>query len=662
MLKKLLALLGARLFGSFWVVKRSFYAIAGNDRLIDYGEWKKTSGIKNNIICRRLFDLVDTDHSGFIDFDEFKSFIWMLKQRDVDKRLQFVFHVYDLDGDGFLTSSETKKLLESSLSEQDLSLANEDIKKLVDAFMRVLDRDRDHKISEAEFIASVSRYTGISSQLDKFTNLWVPCCNNQSSSRPELAGWLVRFSRRFAEIKPSLNWLIIYLAANVLVMTLAGRYQISIGANESIQFARAAGAALNLNMALILVPMFHSLWAALRHTFVARIIKIDKMVDYHKMIGYSIIVFSIVHIIAHLNNYRVTNQSFIQSLFYTKAGLTGVLITLAFAIMIWGFVKRARYREWFSLTHLLYGGFIVGLLLHGPVFWVWFLLPASILTIEALMRYFLKTRSMKVVELKTLADGVTAVLLSKPKSMHFYPGDFVRLQIPFISPREWHPFTISAAPESSTFAVHVRNIGDWSGALHNLSRQKNVTHKSLTARIDGPYGAPTSSVYRSRIAVLVAGGIGVTPFASVLHSILLRNKGSKSTDDNKQIIYFHWLNRSQKSYEWFINLLSTAEKQLGNERFHLHIHLTSLTHSLTNIAMQIALDAYRVRYKYDPLTKLKATTSAGRPDWYEIFADLSSRHPCQPIDVYFCGPPELANSVKSACRSQGFYFHQERFD
>ena len=278
------------------------------------------------------------------------------------------------------------------------------------------------------------------------------------------------------------------------------------------------------------------------------------------------------------------------------------------------------------------------------------------------MRYFLKTRSMKVVELKTLADGVTAVLLNKPKSMHFYPGDFVRLQIPFISPREWHPFTISAAPESTTFAVHVRNIGDWSGALHNLSRKKDVTHNSLTARIDGPYSAPTSSVYRSRIAVLVAGGIGVTPFASVLHSILLRNKRDKTANRNQQVIYFHWLNRSQKSYEWFINLLASAEKQLGNSRFHLHIHLTSLTHNLTNIAMQIALDAYRIRFKHDALTKLKAMTSAGRPDWYDIFADLSSRHPCQPIDVYFCGPPELANSVKSACRSQGFFFHQERFD
>jgi len=662
MLNKFIAQLGSRLFGTFWLVKRSFYTIAGKDCLIDFNEWKKALCIKNNLVCRRMFELVDTDHSGYIDFEEYKRFIWLLKQRDIKKRLRFVFHVYDLDGDGYLTSTETKKILEASLSEQDLNLANEDLTRLVDTFVRALDRDRDRKINELDFVSSVSRYPSISSQLDQFTNIWIPCCDKQNHRPRELAGWIIRLRRRFAEIKPSLNWLILYFAANILVITLAVRYQIRIGASESIQFARAAGAALNLNMALILVPMFRSMWAELRHTFVARFIKIDKMVDYHKAIGYWIVVFSIIHITAHLNNYHVTHQSYLHAFFYTKAGLTGVLITLAFAIMLWGVIKRTRNREWFSATHLLYGGFIAGLLLHGPVFWVWFLIPASLLSFEAVMRYFLKTRSMKVVELKALADGVTAVLLNKPDSMDFYPGDFVRLQIPLISPHEWHPFTISAAPESSKFALHVRNIGDWSGALHNLSRKSDISHNSLTARIDGPYGAPTSSVYRSRIAVLVAGGIGITPFASVLHSILLRNKRNKSTDKNNQIIYFHWLNRSQKSYEWFIKLLASAEKQLGSDRFHLHIHLTSLSHNLTNIAMQIALDAYRYRFKCDPLTKLQAVTSAGRPDWYEICADLASRHPGHPIDVYFCGPPELATSVKSACRSQGFFFHQERFD
>jgi predicted ferric reductase/Ca2+-binding EF-hand superfamily protein len=650
------------ILGSCWLVKRSFRSIAGHDRLIDYGEWKKALGIRNNLTCRRMFDLVDTDGTGYIDFEEYRSFIAMLRSRSLEKRLAFVFQVYDLDGDGYLTVSEAKQVLEASLSEQELILVEDDLNRLVDVFLHTLNCDRDTRVSSADFVRLVSQFPGIAGQLDQFTNIWLPTQKSRKSSRPSSAGWLLRLKRRLAESWPSLNLMALYAVVNVLVIAIAVRHQIDIGASYGMQIARAGGAALNLNMALVLLPMCRSLWSTLRHTVVADFINIDDMADYHKAIGYSIILFTTIHVVGHFINYRLVDHSIADALLYTKAGLTGLVISLAFMLMLWGVLKRVTHREWFALTHLLYGGLFIGLLMHGPVFWIWFMLPASFFAAEALIRYFLKTRRMEVVELKTLAEGVTSVLMRKPKWLNFNPGDFVRLQIACISPNEWHPFTISAAPESSHFAVHVRNIGDWSGALHNLSRKQGVSHQSLMARIDGPYSAPTSSVYRSPIAVLIAGGIGVTPFASVLQSILLRDNGSEPVSQNKQRIYFHWLNRTQKSYEWFTDLLSTAEQQLGSDRFQLHIHLTSLSHNLSNIAMQIALDAYRKRYKRDPLTSLRAVTSPGRPHWEKIFADLASQHPCQAIDVYFCGPPELAKQVKSACRQQGFFFRQERFD
>jgi NADPH oxidase 5 len=40
--------------------------------------------------------------------------------------------------------------------------------------------------------------------------------------------------------------------------------------------------------------------------------------------------------------------------------------------------------------------------------------------------------------------------------------------------------------------------------------------------IDGPYGAPSSHIFRAQHAVLVGTGIGVTPFASILQSIMHR--------------------------------------------------------------------------------------------------------------------------------------------
>lgn len=45
---------------------------------------------------------------------------------------------------------------------------------------------------------------------------------------------------------------------------------------------------------------------------------------------------------------------------------------------------------------------------------------------------------------------------------------------------------------------------------------------TLQIYLDGPYGAPSSHIFRAQHAVLIATGIGVTPFASILQSIMHR--------------------------------------------------------------------------------------------------------------------------------------------
>ena len=50
---------------------------------------------------------------------------------------------------------------------------------------------------------------------------------------------------------------------------------------------------------------------------------------------------------------------------------------------------------------------------------------------------------------------------------------------------------------------------------------KNVM-KPLHVYIDGPFGAPTSQIFHAQHAVLIGTGIGVTPFASILKSIMHR--------------------------------------------------------------------------------------------------------------------------------------------
>jgi hypothetical protein len=46
-----------------------------------------------------------------------------------------------------------------------------------------------------------------------------------------------------------------------------------------------------------------------------------------------------------------------------------------------------------------------------------------------------------------LPSSVTHIVCRKPPNFNFHAGDYVYLNIPAIASYEWHPFTISSAPE-----------------------------------------------------------------------------------------------------------------------------------------------------------------------------------------------------------------------
>jgi hypothetical protein len=94
----------------------------------------------------------------------------------------------------------------------------------------------------------------------------------------------------------------------------------------------------------------------------------------------------------------------------------------------------------------------------------------------------------------------------------------------------------------------------------------------------------------SEQAILVAGGIGVTPFASILQSLWFKYSNSLKTCSNcnhqwyeeiKQNklkkVDFIWVNRDFQAFEWFIELLGELElQQLNSRRFiTIHLYMTS---------------------------------------------------------------------------------------
>lgn len=230
---------------------------------------------------------------------------------------------------------------------------------------------------------------------------------------------------------------------------------------------------------------------------------------------------------------------------------------------------------------------------------------------------------------------------------------------------------------------HVSNGESESNGYQRKANTRVIKlERPLHLHIDGPFGSPSSHIFRTEHAVLIATGIGVTPFASILQSIMFRYMKAKHTCPtcghwwsdsippdtmNLKKVDFVWINRDQKSFEWFVELLSELEitQVMLNEsdRFlDIHTYITSAKPKadIKAIGLHIALDKVHEKQNRDLITGLRTRTNAGRPDWNVLFSELSKQRRGR-VTVFFCGPPALGRIVQSHCIPYGFAFKKENF-
>ena len=135
--------------------------------------------------------------------------------------------------------------------------------------------------------------------------------------------------------------------------------------------------------------------------------------------------------------------------------------------------------------------------------------------------------------------------------------------------------------------------------------------------LDGPFGAPSSDIFRAEHAALIATGIGVTPFSSILQSIMFRYKERPQCSLEEVVqtlkkVDFFWINRDHKSFEWFVNLLDQLEtdqrvavNNKGHERFmEFHLYFTQALQKsdIRAVGLQVALELLykKVIFKSEP--------------------------------------------------------------
>jgi predicted ferric reductase len=131
---------------------------------------------------------------------------------------------------------------------------------------------------------------------------------------------------------------------------------------------------------------------------------------------------------------------------------------------------------------------------------------------------------------------VTSVYLTPiDKPLLFIPGQFVYISVTSKGVgKEQHPFSISSKANSDTLRISAKIVGDYTLRLRNL----NVGDEVL---VYGPYGRFGKSLFRSKIKrhIMVAGGIGITPFLSMTSSL------DKYQTDKKFKLFYSYKNSDE---------------------------------------------------------------------------------------------------------------------
>ncbi|KAK2188759.1 hypothetical protein NP493_123g05054 [Ridgeia piscesae] len=295
--------------------------------------------------------------------------------------------------------------------------------------------------------------------------------------------------------------------------------------------------------------------------------------------------------------------------------------------------------------------------------WMWISGPLLLYICDAAYRSVTRQSDDACVVGVTQHPGDVIEVQLRKRGFNCTPGQFVLVLCPTISSLEWHPYTVTRCPDSSSsgFFLHIKTVGDWSGKHSAPNNRVSDTRlptrlvgRCLSARlyVDGPYGSPLEYVLRYRVSVCVAGGIGITPFIAHLHQLRHKKRPARL-----ERIYLLWLCRDSASFLPFADLICDTHKQFwkGNhpDTFDVQLFLTSQQESSEEMSLstQHGLLCKRVNF--------------GRPNWDVTLSNVAASHPGTNIGIFCCGPKSLSDSVGDWSRrhssSNRFHFYHESF-
>ncbi|CAB9518874.1 generating NADPH oxidase heavy chain subunit [Seminavis robusta] len=236
-----------------------------------------------------------------------------------------------------------------------------------------------------------------------------------------------------------------------------------------------------------------------------------------------------------IHAYLGTDPNISKFFFDGDRNTSGFFVLVALAILVLTSVFHPLFRKcWFEgwLIYHVTSAVIVLIagMVHGADIFVFCIIWWAL---DLLIRYgvMVATRYPKQAKVTRVAENITMIQFPKTNNFQFQAGQFVQVAVPSVRLWEFHPFSIASSPDESHITLYVRALPDaktWTRKLYDLAApldENKISTISHRAFLEGPYGSlppilDDSCAREYSMAVLVSGGIGVTPCYGIAKCLL----------------------------------------------------------------------------------------------------------------------------------------------
>ncbi|KAJ2313029.1 hypothetical protein IWW54_001742 [Coemansia sp. RSA 2705] len=229
---------------------------------------------------------------------------------------------------------------------------------------------------------------------------------------------------------------------------------------------------------LLMAP---TLMRMLRATPLRRVVNFDKTTHAHKFVAYTLVFWVAHHVISHYVKFHQLEVSshgkmkMVDLLYRKKTGQVGHTMLSLLTVLLLAALPavRRRFFEVFYLLHHLSFVIVILIFVHiqAHTFQYYIAAPITIYLVDRLYR-MVRARMNRPRILAVIQHPSNVVELRFARNgLKYKAGQFVYLCVPSLSWHQWHPFTLTSAPEEDELSVHIRVAGGWTQRLVGTFQQ-----------------------------------------------------------------------------------------------------------------------------------------------------------------------------------------------